>query len=132
METENAEQLAINKNELIASLNDENETEVVVSDKTPSRRQLFGKRRKFTEDNDMEEIIQKEPGVDKFPKVKVRTSSQKIDEKIMRCAVQCLLETTVSTRDVCKMIKNVANIIFEQDWVLLKNKKDSCENDVGG
>ena len=38
----------------------------------------------------------------------------------------------MSTRDVCKMMKNVANIIFEQDWVLLENKKDSCENDVGG
>ena len=111
MESDNYEQIMINRNELIASLNDEINEANVSNDtlfQTP-RQELFKNHRTFTEE--AVEEIKKEPGIDKFPKVKVRMSRKRIDERIMRCAVQCLSETTASTREVCKVIKNVANMI---------------------
>lgn len=62
-----------------------------------------------------------------LPRMKVRTSRKNINEKVMRCIVQCLSETTVSTSQVCKIIANVANMIFDQEWEVPAKVKATSE-----
>ena len=53
----------------------------------------------------------------KFPEVEIRSSDSKyLNEKIMRCLVQCFSETKVSANDLIKIVVSVANDIFDQDW----------------
>ena len=61
--------------------------------------------------------------------MKVRTSRKNINEKVMRCIVQCLSETTVSTSQVCKIIANVANMIFDQEWEVPAKVKATSEKE---
>ena len=59
-----------------------------------------------------------------LPKVKVRTSRQKINEQIIRCTVQCLANYKVSHRDLSGIIVHTANIIFVQHWELPSRRTD--------
>ena len=45
-------------------------------------------------------------------------------ESVLRCIVQSQSESTCSTMEVCKIMVNVANIIFHQEWKLPDNKED--------
>ena len=68
-----------------------------------------------------------------FPKVLVRSSRKVINEyvNVMRCLVLCISETIVSGSQACKILANVANLVFNQDWKLpLQNKEDKENNDV--
>ena len=53
-----------------------------------------------------------------FPEIKVRTSRKLINEKVIRCATQCLADYKVSLRDLSGIIVHVANIVFDQKWKL--------------
>ena len=46
----------------------------------------------------------------------------------MRCVTQCLAETRMSPVEVSKVIVNVANMVFGQNWVT-NNEKENAKND---
>ena len=64
-----------------------------------------------------------------FPKVKVRNSFKTFNESVIRCIVQSQSESTCSTMEVCKIMVNVANIVFHQDWKLPDSKEDEEAKD---
>ncbi|KAK6168581.1 hypothetical protein SNE40_019782 [Patella caerulea] len=65
-----------------------------------------------------------------FPKVKVRHGPRKLNENLIRCAIQCLAKYKVTPQDLSNIIVNVANIIFQQDWTLDDNYDDiECSSD---
>ena len=64
-----------------------------------------------------------------FPQIPVRISRKKINEKILRCTIQCLADHNVSRNDLVGIILKTANIIFGQSWTrhsqLYDDKSDS-------
>ena len=52
-----------------------------------------------------------------FPQIPIRTSRKCIDEKIIRCTVQCLADHEVSREDATGIIIKTANMIFGQNWM---------------
>ena len=67
--------------------------------------------------------------ISEFPKVRIRTGHRSMNETVMRCVTQCLAETRMSSMEVSKVIVNVANMIFGQDWTLT-NEKDNADDEV--
>ena len=59
-----------------------------------------------------------------FPKIKVRNIFKTFNESVIRCIVQSQSESTCSTMEVCKLMVNVANIVFHHEWKLPDNKED--------
>ena len=84
---------------------------------------------KFTTniENIIENTLSREEG--QFPKVKVRNSRKIFNESIMRCLVQCLSETTASTLEVCKVMTNIANMVFNQEWKMPERGEDDHDTD---
>ena len=65
----------------------------------------------------------------KFPKVKVRNSCKDINEKIIRCTIQCLADYKVSPDDIAGIIVNTANIIFDQQWEMEEKRNEYASDD---
>jgi hypothetical protein len=63
-----------------------------------------------------------------FPQMPVRKSRKCIDERIIRCNVQCLAEFNVSRDDVAGIMIKTANIIFGQNWIR-KTRLEDDEDD---
>ena len=84
---------------------------------------------KFTTniENIIENSLSSEEG--QFPKVKVRNLRKIFNESIMRCLVQCLSETTASTLEVCKVMTNIANMVFNQEWKMPERGEDDHDTD---
>ena len=127
---ESAEQKLLDEHELHVSLNDElsesdeNELSSISTEinKNKCRRQLYAQRKcDFTQESNVNE----DTTIKQFPKVLVRSSRNVINESVIRCLVQCLSETTVSCLQVCKIMANVANLVFNQDWKLPQKKEDT-------
>lgn len=80
----------------------------------------------------IESQLEKEQEKD-FPQIPVRSSRKQIDERIIRCTVQCLADYKVSRRDVTGIIIKTANIIFGQHWSesaeLSEPDNDSSDDD---
>ena len=51
-------------------------------------------------------------------------SFKTFNKSVVRCIVQSQSESTCSRMEVCKIMVNVANIVFHQEWKLLDNKED--------
>ena len=51
-----------------------------------------------------------------FPDVKIRTGRRTLNEALVRCIVQCVLEFKVSHADISGIIVRSANMIFGQNW----------------
>ena len=148
LEEESKEQKLIDRHELNVSLNDEISDEMkeeVLSTSTECKKQNYTRRQLFVENKTVKEgeansNIQfpkfqtrsskkvSSESIAFFPKVKVRKSFKTLNESVIRCIVQCQSESTCSTLEVCKIMVNVANMIFQQDWELPENKdKDESE-----
>ena len=65
-----------------------------------------------------------------FPEIKVRTSRKLINEKVIRCATQCLADYKVSQRDLSGIIVHVANIIFDQKWKLQDEHNEESDGEI--
>lgn len=65
-----------------------------------------------------------------FPRVKIRHSRKNINENIIRCTIHCLAKCKVTPQDLGSIIVNVANMIFDQEWVL-QNEEEECDEDSG-
>ncbi len=53
-----------------------------------------------------------------FPEISVRTSQKNIDERIIKCTIQCFADHNVSRNDVAGIIIKTTNVIFGQNWTL--------------
>ncbi len=62
-----------------------------------------------------------------FPDVPIRTGRQTLNEKIVRCTVQCLADYKVSREDLAGVMVRTENIIFGQKWV--RNANLDLEDD---
>ena len=52
-----------------------------------------------------------------FPQFPIRTSRKCIDERIIRCTVQCFADHKVSREDATGIIIRTANMNFGQNWL---------------
>ena len=64
-----------------------------------------------------------------FPQVRIRKGNRTLNECLMRCVTQCLAETRMSPVEVSKVIVNVANMVFGQNWVTNNEKENTNDND---
>ena len=124
------EQKEINRNELLNSVIDESIDSENLNFHT--KRRLFTEPAKTSSTKNTFE--QNSEDCLTFPKVKIRNTFKRLNESVIRCLVQCQSETTCSTMEVCKIMVNVANMIFHQDWEMpeIKDKDESTENDKDG
>jgi hypothetical protein len=69
-----------------------------------------------------------------FPTVHIRNGRKSLNERIIRCAVQCLAQYKVSQNDLAGIMVATANTIFGQCWKIgpsweNDDDEDECESD---
>ena len=61
--------------------------------------------------------LQQESREFKFPLVEIKSSNSKfLNEKVMRCAVECFSKYKVSANDLAGVMVDTSNIVYNQKW----------------